>query len=646
MLPIKRIVLYKHGVGYFERQGEVEDDAAVDLHFKAAEMNDVLKSLTVLDMTSGLISSISYESTRPLEKQLDDIAIRLEDRQVLVSFLGQIKGAGVRLEIGSRQIEGVVTGIQKVTSLQGDHAVENHHLVVLVEGSSLESIDLLQVKRFVLLDESLQKDLQHLLGILHAAGKKDLKRLTIFARGQGKRELLVGYTVEAPVWKTSYRVLLDDASSLLQGWAMVDNTGDEDWNEIGLSLVAGLPVSFVHDLYSPRYRRRPVVQVQEEEAYGPPVLEEAVMMAFEAPPAAPSWDAGLSASLAADAPAWPAPAQRAAARARSVPIQTRTVEVGDLFQYDIKNPVTVKRAQSALVPIAQEKFEGKRVAVYNASVRDKNPMTALLFKNTTGLMLEGGPMTVFENEAYVGEAMLDTIKPNEERIVPYSVELGCVVGRDNEVQDDTVAACQIAAGKIFFTSYRLHRHTYLFNNKGTRVINLFLDHPIMPEAELDGTPAPAETTASYYRFRFDLPPHQTTRFPVQEKTMVSQQFVLKTINSNILQTWLAARQIPSGVIRPLQELVAINDGLMKLQTIIQRRQEDIKAIEQSQARLRQNLQALGNNDDEKTLRERYVRDLSTDEDTLKGYRQEIKQAQDEGRSREEDLNRLISGLRV
>ena len=95
MLPIKKVVLYKHGVGYFEREGEVDGDAAVELQFKSGEMNDVLKSLTVLDLGGGIVSSISYESTEPVERQLEDIAIRVPDGNAWTGLLSQVKGARV-----------------------------------------------------------------------------------------------------------------------------------------------------------------------------------------------------------------------------------------------------------------------------------------------------------------------------------------------------------------------------------------------------------------------------------------------------------------------------------------------------------------------------------------------------------------------
>ncbi|HZU98242.1 MAG TPA: hypothetical protein VFF73_16170, partial [Planctomycetota bacterium] len=263
-LPIKKVVLYKHGVGYFERHGEVEGDVSLDLYFRASEMNDVLKSLTTLDLGNGHIASVSYESTKPLERQLEDIAIALPDQNSITALLTQLKGARVRVEVATRRHEGLVAGLESVTRREGQATVETHSLALLVDGQTLLTFDLAHVTSITLQDESLKKDLQHLLDVLISGKKKDQKRLTIFAKGAGRREVLASYTVETPVWKTSYRILLGTHMPVLQGWAVVDNTQDEDWDLVELTLVAGLPFSFVHDLYSPRYKRRPIVQVHEE----------------------------------------------------------------------------------------------------------------------------------------------------------------------------------------------------------------------------------------------------------------------------------------------------------------------------------------------------------------------------------------------
>ncbi|MCZ7644232.1 MAG: DUF4139 domain-containing protein [Planctomycetota bacterium] len=384
MLPIRKVVLYKHGVGYFERQGKVEGEATVELHFKAAEMNDVLKSITLLDLNGGRISSVSYESTQPIQKQLENIALDLPAENALTGLLNQLKGARVRLEAGAEKLEGAVMGLEQIVRKDHTTVLTAKYLCLLVAGQGLRMVDVLEIKNLALLDESVRKDLAHLLEVLIDAKKKDLKKLTIFAKGEGAREIVAGYLVETPVWKTSYRVLLREQKSRIQGWALVDNTQEEDWDDVELTLVAGLPVSFVHDLYSPRYKRRPVVEVKEEEAYAPPQLEEGVASMAALAYAPEDRERGVARAAPMAGAGAPGTAMHKKARGRammdetrlaaaeaSMPVQTRTAEAGDLFQYEIANAVTVKRSQSALVPILNDDFDGRKVAVYNPEVREK-----------------------------------------------------------------------------------------------------------------------------------------------------------------------------------------------------------------------------------------------------------------------------------
>lgn len=657
MLPIKKVVLYKHGVGYFEREGEVQGDEKIDLLFKSTEMNDVLKSLTVLDLSGGIVSSISYESTKPVEKQLEDIEIRLPDGHAVTGLLSQVKGAKVCLTVGSEEITGKVTGIETMTKEVEGSTVTSYLLGILEDGDSISTVDILEIKKLKFLDESLKTDLGHLLEVLFSAKKKDAKSLTIFARGEGERTVIASYVVETPVWKASYRVIIGDKEPIIQGWALVDNTQDEDWENVNLTLVAGLPISFVHDLYSPRYKKRPVVQVQEEEAYAPPMLEAGMAadldfrdafpceeMAAPPPPASMPLGMGMMAM-----PASPAPLMKQArgrAMATSTPVQTRTVEVGDLFQYIIKNPVTVKRNQSALVPILQNKFDGKRVAVYNQEVRDKNPLSSLLIKNDTGLTLEGGPMTVLEDETYVGEAMLETIKPGEEKLVPYSVELGCLVTKDHRSETHNIHRVRITGGYMYHDFFRLSKAIYKISNNSDRKMDFFLEHRFNKGWDLKDTPKPYETTENFYRFRFDVGAKDNIKFTVTEEHLEYQTYSLSSLYNDWLVNWSDRGLIDAKTRKALEELIGLSAKMADLAKKIQENEAEVRDIHNEQQRLRENMKALGDSADEKKLRERYVKELNLGEDRLKTLKKEIRDLMDAKKSLEEELKGKINKMQM
>jgi len=654
MLPLQKVVLFKHGVGHFEREGQISGNASVDLYFRASEMNDVLKSLTVLDLNGGLITSISYESTLPIDEQLKDIAIRLPEHNALTGLLSQVQGARVAVEIGQQTVKGMVTGIETVKRQMGEMVLDCSYLSLLIEGGALKSFDVMEAKQITLLDDNLKKDLQHLLDVLIAAKKKDLKKLTVFLKGDGERTINISYIVAAPVWKTAYRLLLSEEAPLIQGWAVVDNTQDEDWENVSLSLVAGLPVSFIHDLYSPRYQKRPEVKVKEEAAYAPPQSEKAFKRASLAA-AAISADMSLDDDLSLDdvdfemaEDAGPrfsksAPLKKAA-REHSVSVQTRTVDVGDLFQYEIENPVTVRRQQSALVPILQTGFSGERVVVYNADVRQSNPMSALLFKNTTGLTLESGPLTVFENDAYLGEAMLDTLKPDEEQFVSFSVELGCVVSLDPRCHDEAVHQVTIRQGHMALDHYEMAYKTYVINNKTERDLDFVLEHRFNQGWELVETPAPVESTEHFYRFRFEVPAKTVEEFTVMERIVRSTRHFLKDTSRSTLSMWFERKYVDNKTWRTLEAVVQLTEKISQIQRDIKDKEYTINAVFKNQERVRENLQALGNSTDEQGLRELYIAKLASEEETLDQSQADIEALKAEKEKTESHLNTQLKGI--
>ncbi len=161
----------------------------------------------------------------------------------------------------------------------------------------------------------------------------------------------------------------------------------------------------------------------------------------------------------------------------STPTQVRERKLGDLFEYEIEHPVTIRRNQSALVPIVLRPFEGRPVLLYQKHARAENPMRCVEFENTTGLTLEGGPVTVLEGGSYVGEALLDTLKPDEPRLIPYAVELSVSVLDNVDSFDEKVLRVVIRKG-TFQTHYaQVELMTYHFHNKSDAEQVVYLDHP-------------------------------------------------------------------------------------------------------------------------------------------------------------------------
>jgi hypothetical protein len=392
-------------------------------------------------------------------------------------------------------------------------------------------------------------------------------------------------------------------------------------------------VSFVHDLYSPRYQARPVVEVSREQAYAPPVMAEG--MAFEADEEERTFVARAAAAPRAAGYAPPpmpapmsAPARQAAMR-RSMPVQTRVEQVGDLFEYAIARPVDVGRNQSALVPILSATFSGKKVAVYNREIRDKNPMSAILFENTTGMTLEAGPLTVLEGERYLGESMLSTMKAGEKRLVPFSVELGCLVHVKDKGDLRAVHHAKISNGLLRLLRYNVRRTIYAVQSKLEQPLDLFIEHRFLVGWELVETQAPVETTESAYRFRVTLEPGQKLELVISERGQAHEELSLADINRERVGLLLKNRQIDQATIAALQGVIQLNERVTDLDRQAAEREREIQEITQMQQRLRENLQALGQGQDERRLRERYIAELSQQEDRLRELFSELSSIRNE-----------------
>lgn len=654
-LPIRRVVLFKHGVGYFEREARVTGDQPLALSFKQREVSDVLKSLTVLDLDGGTVSAVSYDSTTPVEQLLAEIALSIPDSGSLVGLLPQLKGARAAVKpTGGASIQGAILGIDTLETTTDGTTTSHPRLALLTDGGDVRTYDLFDLE-LTLLDEGIKRDLDFYLRTQLAAKKKDARTFTLFAQGDGARTVRVSYVLEAPVWKATYRVLLNegeakpDAQPLIQGWAVVDNTSDEDWSEVDLTLVAGLPVSFTHDLYTPRYIKRPVVEVKETTGVLPPMAEAGM-----------DYELALSEGVAFAAAGAPAPAAplarmrkmasrdespKAKSAVSSVQAQTRERQVGDLFEYGIEKPVTVRRNQSALVPILLKPFNGRSVLLYQKAARPENPIRCVEFENTTGLTLEGGPVTVLDSGSYVGEAMLDTMKPTENRLVGYAVELAVRVLDNVDSHSDRVTRVVIRNGTLRTYYSQVQKTTYTFSSKSDKEQVVYLDHPRDGrEWKLFDTEKPHEITESYWRFRFALPANAATKFVVQQAQTLHQNWGLADLTDKQFAAWVSAQYLDKPTETAIRDVLTQRQKLAQIENKLSKLNEERGKIHADQQRVRENLGALGDRASEKELRERFVATLGKQEDRLAALLAEEDALRGDLDAARDGLNELLAKL--
>jgi hypothetical protein len=275
-LPVKQVTLYKHGIGYFERAGTVAAGEEVRLDFKNTDMNDVLKSLIVFDANGGKISGIRYDSNATLQQQLEKYPFTIGANEMLSHFLDRIKGAHLEVNVGDGKQTGIILGARSiVTGGRDSREISSEQVTLLLDSGAIASFDLAGVRSLQLLDPHLQEQLKRYLTTIAQANSKDKRSVYIDSSGSANRSLRLSYITPVAIWKSSYRLSLDPANSRLEGWAIVDNTTDEDWSNVKLSVVSGRPISFISLLDTPRYGNRQVAELPEDKAAGPVVYSGA-----------------------------------------------------------------------------------------------------------------------------------------------------------------------------------------------------------------------------------------------------------------------------------------------------------------------------------------------------------------------------------
>ncbi|MCL5745365.1 MAG: DUF4139 domain-containing protein, partial [Acidobacteria bacterium] len=452
-LPVRQVTLYKHGIGYFERAGQLGPGESARLDFKASEMNDVLKSLTIEEKGSGKITGLRYDSSAPLAEKLAEFPFKLGDAQPLSAVLDQLKGARVELKFGSDTVAGAIVSGRVVPA--SEKQPEHEQLTLMLDNGDLRGFDLGAMASLRFTDATLQTQFKDYLATLINARSKEKRSVYIDSTDAKARQIIADYAIPTPIWKSSYRLIFDQAAQpTLEGWAIVDNTTGEDWNNIQLSLVSGRPISFVSRLYEPRYITRPTAELPEERAQAPVVHEGAIEDAEKAKLYRPS--AGLAAPVLGGVPGAMAEVRQfdagrllapRASVASSISSTAATRELGELFEYRIPTPVTVKKNQSAMLPFLQQKFEARKLLIY-ADQSSAHPMNAAELTNSSGKTLDGGPITVYDGGAYGGEALMETLKAGDKRLISYGVDLGTRITTQFDSKGEIVREIHMRRGVL------------------------------------------------------------------------------------------------------------------------------------------------------------------------------------------------------
>jgi len=693
-LPVRKVVLYKNGVGYFEHAGTVSGNQRVTIDFTSPQLNDVLQSLTVLDEGGGRIAGVNYNSTTPLAEQLKTLSLGMSDDPTSTQLFQALRGQRVEVLGGpGGTITGRLMSIESRTekSGTGDATVDRFYLTLVAGSGAVRVIEVTPALSVRPLDGNLQGQLDRYLELLSSTHSTGLRHLTLNSLGQGQRELRVSYISEVPVWKSTYRIVFPreaNGKATMQGWAVVDNTVGADWDNVQLSLVAGAPQSFIQPLSQPLYSRRPEIPIatlvettpQTHEAANSQEFDKIELAAkIQAPPrvnAGPMAGAvapmhGQANALAVQADSNVVSGLISGQQVSNLATQNRNfsalaalgmgvssgsgggvyrpsdaIEEGDVstnafddfFEYALAAPVTIHKNESAMVPILQQDLPAAHVTLWSES--EPTPLRAVWLENTSKLTLDSGSFSIFESGEFAGEGLLDPIHPGEKRLLSYATDQAVRVKVINHDGKQTLHHVSIQKGVIVETHMNVVSETYSATNSADVDRVVLLEHARRNNGwTLDDGLKAEETSPNLYRFKVPVAAHSTAKLEVRER---GPQYTTVTLNVN------------SGQQEYLLDLVKrVPDAEDKLKPVIdaetaladwEGKIADAKKAEETaaadEARDRENLTALKGNDAAK----RFVDELNRAEDQLQATRKQTADLELRKQAATEKLEGLINGL--
>ena len=768
-LPVRRVVIYKSGVGYFEHQGRVTGNQSVGIDFTSGQLNDVLQSLTLLDLNGGRITGVNYNSEAPLGQRLSMLRLPLAADIDVEKFYGALRGVRLEIHNGTLDVTGRLLSVEKKTHVIGGNALEVDLATLVSDTGEVRSMELTPGASVRVADRSVTAEVSRYLSLIASARQEQLRRMTIATAGTGDRQIYVSYVSEVPIWKTTYRIVLPSkpgADPLLQGWAIVDNTVGEDWNDVQLSLVAGAPQSFIQQLSQPYYARRPVVPLPIAAQFAPQTHEGAVFQGgvtslsgtirdsvgaivananvtlvnssgqtagsvvtdsagryrfsdvpagnyslqtempgfstavvnslplfsgealnqdvrlqvgstsqtVEVTAAAPMVSTEQSLSMASGRSTGSgselggrrnflpnSPPAKAAisgvaglfatgdiSQARDQMIAAANgADLGDLFEYKLKDRVTIRKNESALVPIVQSHVGAEKISLWHDSLGSTRPLRALWLTNSSSMTLDGGSFSVLEDETFAGEGIVDPIKPGEKRLISYAVDLGVRVNKSAAKNYEHVTKIQIAKGQMRQTSEQRTTTTYDVRNDDDKPRVVLIEHPLRAGWHLNpNDPKPDETTTSDYRFRVSVGAKGTATLSIREESPLVTTYSLSNLSSEQVELFIQQKTINPQVEAALRKILAQQAIVSDLEDQISARDDESSKIFDDQERLRENMKALKGTAEERALTQRYARQLSDQENRLHTIQQETAALQEKHDQTQKELDDMIANLTV
>lgn len=588
-LPLKEVTIFSSGVAYYEHEMNVSGTKSFELTFDENQIDDFLKSVAISDAGAKKIT-LQYSSSDTLQKTLESLPVDLSTRPTIFTLLKAQIGSTLHFTFhdtaNMQDAEGRLLSVEKNTGAEKNDTIT---LSVLTE-SGVQVFSLDSVLKFTFNDAAKNEALIKALQLLdRETASNNKKTICITIDGAGDRTVRFSYVLGAPVWKTTYRLILGNKEAVFQAWAIVDNSTNVDWTEVKLNLVTGKPVSFRQNLYDPFYVARPEIPLPVEgaaslEMYDSAMAEEE---AFESPSMALKQRAE-SLSLRRESNAADAYYLDEGGFSAESSVQADTK-----FIFTPANPVSLQRQKSMMLPLKLCSLPIKKMTVFsNVNRQWKNPKLCVELTNTSGLNLPAGAITLYD-DGYSGDSMIKFLPKDEKRLISYGDDL-LLSGSRMQNTEETVSKLSAADGVLHVAVERLYTATYQIKNNDTKPRSVIIEHPIAANASLYKTEKPVEQTADTYRFSVTVPANASTKFTVMETETLYNQYGLTNtsrLNENIFE-YVNSGKAPTNVIAAFKKIAEKQSAVDTVSKKLSELQKQEQKLNAEQERTRKNRESL------------------------------------------------------
>jgi len=647
-LPLKRVVLSTSGLGHFEHEGQVNGNASIDLPVRLDQVDDILKSLVVLDNV-GRVGNVNLPGREPLQQTFRDLPFTQDDLNSPVDLLNALQGADVRIK-GNTDIEGKLVRVVAEQVKSGDDTFTERHRVSIMTDSGLKQAVLENIENIQFTSPKLRGQISEALKAILDNRARDMRTLAINLRGDGKRDVGIAYVVEAPLWKSAYRVVLpkSGSESLMQGWAVVENMTGSNWDDVEMTLISGNPVTYRQPLYTSYYVSRPELPVSVFGRIMPrtdtgtigtaqDMNADAEMAMMDVSSSGGGYGGGMPSAFKAMRSlsmedslmmpeAAPAPSvnfSHFAAANKAAESEEAATQV--LFNFP--GTISLKAGYSMMLPFVSRKMPAERLWLYQPDVNAEHPLAALKLKNDGDSGLPSGILTLYElggksgGTNFVGDAEMPVLSKGEERMISFALDSKTNISRESK-QDTTTGSISISNGvaKISVTSRAETLYTVKAPAEEERQI--VIEHPRREGWSLTSPdPKSAEVIEGFYRLKLKADAGKSATLKVVLERPEVRAIELLNLSSDEIAAYL----VSFGSLKPearktFEEMAGLRRNVDVIDTDIRALTNERDGIMRDQERLRQNLVSVPKDSD---LARRYLSTMNDQETRIEDIRKAV-----------------------